>query len=240
MTQDQELLRLAKLVEEETEEKPGETGPSNTAIMHKPMNFGDTQLIGYRPRTRPGANTKFWKIARGLLYACVLLFLGTLLWSYFDSGSPSAPAETQPQAAAPAAAQAQPGVAAVTTTGSLPAAGDGGVTLPAPARPSAEAVPYVNRLRPAGVLESLASGGKQPELLSLDRVRLPIDGKPLQATVVLYAQLDERTERRWQEAKVLAKSVSSPNPFLKPVTIADANGLDLLRDWHVEGVVVSK
>lgn len=238
MTQDKELLELARLVSEQMEtpeqQQRGQLAePGNTAILHKPLDMGDTQLIGYRPRTRPGAKTKFWMFARFTFFALVGLCLAGFLWSYIDS-----------KRATPAAADAQPAANPVAPASSgqygaaQPAAtGGGGASVFTAGPQTGSTASYANRLRPQGVLESL---GAQPSgLLSIDKVRMPLDGKPLRATAVLYALLDERTEQRWRDAKILAPT-PSPSPFLKPVTIASESALDLLRDWHVEGVVVGK
>lgn len=92
------------------------------------------------------------------------------------------------------------------------------------------------RLRPADFLDTLGAGQKV-ELKKISDVKLPPDGKPLVLYVVLYARLDDATERRWQESGLFKKDAANFSPFLRTLSIANREGLDNLLDWHVEGVL---
>jgi len=82
MTDDPELLALARQLELEhtMRAKAGEQPPDSvTSIVRKPMEFRDTQLIGYRPRTRPGAKTKFWRVLKGICIVFIFVVLAAML-----------------------------------------------------------------------------------------------------------------------------------------------------------------
>lgn len=94
------------------------------------------------------------------------------------------------------------------------------------------------RLRPAGVIEALY-GNQKLEWLKISTMDLPKYGKPRVVSAVLYARLDDATEKRWRDAGLFKSEGIIATPFVRKVTISNREDLDLLLDWHVEGVVAS-
>lgn len=191
--------------------------------------FADSQLAGYRPPPRREMSPLVRKLSK--TFGVVAAFgLAVMAYRYFSV--------SKPVSNPPAAAAASSAPASVTYV-------IGGAVSPVPASPEAAmsaaapdaAVSLANRVRPKNLLQTLsAAAGRQVQVLGVETLQLPVDGRPIVGTVVLCAQLEPRTEQRWHEAGLLTKD--GINPFLKSVSIANSDSLDLLHDWHVEGVVL--
>ena len=94
------------------------------------------------------------------------------------------------------------------------------------------------RLRPVDLIESIY-GKQKVDWLKVSSMNLPKDGKPLIVFAVLYARLDDDTEKRWHDAGLFNNEGVVPTPFIRKITISNREGLDLLLDWHVEGILAN-
>lgn len=112
---------------------------------------------------------------------------------------------------------------------------------PAPLRQSAAAARWDNakKLRPGDLLATLSNS---MTFVSVSQLKPP--AKPTTMYVLLVAQLDNYTETLWRQAGLLdAQPESHPllreTPYVRRVTIKDAEALGYLTDWHVESVALS-
>jgi len=94
------------------------------------------------------------------------------------------------------------------------------------------------RIRPNNFFDVLG-GGQIIELKKVSSLELPKNGSPLTVYVVMYARPSEALESQWRNAGLFANEIGRANPFFRKVTVANPEQLDLLLDWHVEGVLTA-
>lgn len=181
---------------------------------------------------KPAAPVQYGTDIRKWL-AITILFAGVLTGGYFVySKNTMAPTAPPAQTESALSNSAQP----ATGTTSVYSGGNGVVSTGIATQAVAVRYALESRLRPAGFLETL-SAGQKIELRSVGDLKLPLDGKPLVAYALLYARLDEATEKRWRDAGLFKNEVV-PNSFLRTVTLANPDSQSLLLDWHVEGILL--
>lgn len=105
-----------------------------------------------------------------------------------------------------------------------------------PAQLAGNYSPLRERLRPKDFLDKFALAGKTPIFIPVSKLKLSVGGNPHILYCLLYALLDEATERSWKKAGMFRDEHGPASPFLRTVTITTQETLDNLADWHVEGV----
>ena len=89
------------------------------------------------------------------------------------------------------------------------------------------------------VLKSLEVDGKAPRFFTPIDLKLPADGKPFDCYCLLHAPLDEATEADWALAGMLRRESEIVNPFLRYVTIGNAEALRRVTSGSVYRVAYS-
>jgi len=219
-----------ELVEEVARSQKRAAPPSQTPQRRRAVvpNVLPPYMIKPAAPAQDGIDAKKW-LAIAILLALVLTG-GYFVYSK-NYMAPPTPPESAVSNFDPSSS-AQP----ATATGSAYLTGNGIVSAGDATHAVAVRYALESRLRPAGFLENL-SAGQKIELHAAGDLKLPFDGKPLVVYALLYARLDEATEKRWREAGLFKNEVV-PNTFLRAVTLANPESLSFLLDWHVEGILL--
>jgi hypothetical protein len=127
----------------------------------------------------------------------------------------------------------------------MPPITQAGPSVPAGApKPLRQAAAWTRRdnatkLRPGNLLAALADS---MTFFPVEQIGVP--AKPTAVYVLLVAQLDDYTKSLWRKAGLLdgqpeTHPLLCETPYLRRVTIKDAEALSYLTDWHVESVALS-